>query len=127
MKGRMCRILMATLVVTIWVSVMSKPLSTYDAANQQVDSFPIQDVPGTACDSTQGRERMDGRARVQKEIFRGLSRLGSTPPRCEHKCGGCVPCNPIQIPTTNVLLGVRYASYKPEGWKCKCGTSYFNP
>lgn len=62
-----------------------------------------------------------------KEALRGLSRLGSTPPRCEHKCGGCIPCDPIQIPTNNDLLGTQYANYEPEGWKCKCGNAYFNP
>lgn len=62
-----------------------------------------------------------------KESLRGMSRLGSTPPRCEHKCGGCTPCDPIQIPTNNDLLRAQYANYEPEGWKCKCGNIYFNP
>ncbi|XP_042752356.1 EPIDERMAL PATTERNING FACTOR-like protein 6 [Lactuca sativa] len=55
----------------------------------------------------------------------GLSRLGSRPPRCEHKCRGCTPCFPIQVPTAQV--GPQYANYEPEGWKCKCGSIFFNP
>ncbi|KAI4335277.1 hypothetical protein L6164_013939 [Bauhinia variegata] len=85
MKRRTCHILMATLLVTIRVSVISKSLSPYDTANQQqVDTIPIQDVPEPASDST-------------------------------------------QIPTIHGLMGVQYANYEPEGWKCKCFTSYFNP
>jgi hypothetical protein len=62
-----------------------------------------------------------------EEDLRGVGRIGSRPPRCEHKCGGCIPCNPTQIPTNKHLMGVPYANYEPEGWKCMCGTSYFNP
>ncbi|XP_021898899.1 EPIDERMAL PATTERNING FACTOR-like protein 3 isoform X2 [Carica papaya] len=63
-----------------------------------------------------------------KQVYgRELSRLGSRPPDCEHKCGGCRPCNAIQIPANSHHFGVEYANYEPEGWKCKCGTSFFNP
>ncbi|KAL4563812.1 hypothetical protein LXL04_027858 [Taraxacum kok-saghyz] len=54
-----------------------------------------------------------------------LSRLGSRPPICEHKCRGCTPCSPIQVPTAH--LAPQYANYEPEGWKCKCGSIFFNP
>ncbi|CAK9144143.1 unnamed protein product [Ilex paraguariensis] len=62
-----------------------------------------------------------------EETFNGLSRLGSRPPNCEHQCGGCRPCIAIQVPTNNEVFGVKYANYEPEGWKCKCGTSFFSP
>ncbi|PWA65280.1 hypothetical protein CTI12_AA335740 [Artemisia annua] len=54
-----------------------------------------------------------------------LSRLGSRPPRCEHKCKGCAPCSPIQVPTAH--FGPQYTNYEPEGWKCRCGSILFNP
>ncbi|KAF1870336.1 hypothetical protein Lal_00003542 [Lupinus albus] len=138
MKRRMCYILMATLIFSSLVCVMSKHyLSPFGDANQQelfkpstkVDQTTrIQDVPTPASVSTQGDERIKkAKENGYKEIFRGLSRLGSTPPRCEHKCGGCIPCDPIQIPTNKDLLGLQYTNYEPEGWKCKCGNSYFNP
>ncbi|KAK7303974.1 hypothetical protein RJT34_14926 [Clitoria ternatea] len=72
------------------------------------------------------RHGFDPTQQENKEALKGSTRLGSTPPRCEHKCGGCIPCYPIQIPTNSDLLGVHYANYEPEGWKCKCGNSYFN-
>ncbi|TKY72816.1 EPIDERMAL PATTERNING FACTOR protein 3 [Spatholobus suberectus] len=139
---RMCYILiMASILLSCLVCVKSKPLFLFDASTQQAlfkRSFTvadrttrIQDVSKHAFDpTTQGNERrriLKAKANGYKEAFRGLSRLGSTPPRCEHKCGGCIPCDPIQIPTNNDLLGAQYANYEPEGWKCKCGNAYFNP
>ena len=59
--------------------------------------------------------------------YRGLSTLGSRPPNCNHKCQGCIPCDAVQMPTTTDHIGVQYANYVPEGWKCKCGSSFFNP
>ncbi|KAJ0977468.1 hypothetical protein J5N97_012942 [Dioscorea zingiberensis] len=54
--------------------------------------------------------------------------LGSRPPRCHYKCGSCSPCVAIQVPTTNGHWSTpEYANYEPEGWKCKCGSSFFNP
>ncbi|KAF8393604.1 hypothetical protein HHK36_021848 [Tetracentron sinense] len=74
-----------------------------------------------------GFKRMEGVAEVNKEAYKGLSTLGSLPPNCEHKCGECNPCEAIQVPTTTDRLGIQYANYEPEGWKCKCGTSFFSP
>lgn len=62
------------------------------------------------------------------EYYRWLmSRLGSIPPNCAHRCEGCVPCVPVQMPTATDHIGVQYANYEPEGWKCKCGSTFFNP
>ncbi|MED6145464.1 hypothetical protein PIB30_025609 [Stylosanthes scabra] len=95
----------------------------------------IQDIPSPVFDSTQGSERKlrekGNGAKEEEEESKGLKlkRLGSKPPRCEHKCGGCIPCDPIQMPKKNNdhLVGVQYANYEPEGWKCKCGNAYFTP
>ncbi|CAL0320285.1 unnamed protein product [Lupinus luteus] len=137
MKRRMCYILMAALIFSSLVCVLNKPLSPFDVNQQELfkpsntvdQTTRIQDVPTPAFDSTQGDERIKkAKENGYKETLRGLSRLGSTPPRCEHKCGGCIPCDPIQIPTSNKhLLRLQYANYEPEGWKCKCANSYFNP
>ncbi|GMQ06089.1 hypothetical protein CsSME_00050807 [Camellia sinensis var. sinensis] len=72
---------------------------------------------------------IDSMERVERneEAYKGLSALGSRPPNCERKCGGCKPCNAIQVPKTTGHLGVQYANYEPEGWKCKCGTSFSYP
>ncbi|XP_020221033.2 EPIDERMAL PATTERNING FACTOR-like protein 3 [Cajanus cajan] len=138
---RMCYIiLMASVLLSCLVCVKTKPLFLIDPSTQQAhlkhtakvadETTIMQDVSRHAFDPAQVNERkriLKAKANGYKDSFRGLSRLGSTPPRCEHKCGGCIPCDPIQIPTNNDLLGAQYANYEPEGWKCKCGNSYFNP
>ncbi|KAL6996309.1 hypothetical protein U1Q18_006443 [Sarracenia purpurea var. burkii] len=57
----------------------------------------------------------------------GRNKMGSRPPSCEHKCLGCMPCEAIQMPTTTARVGVQYANYEPEFWKCKCGPSFYSP
>ncbi|WOG99138.1 hypothetical protein DCAR_0518486 [Daucus carota subsp. sativus] len=52
--------------------------------------------------------------------------IGSRPPRCEQRCNGCSPCEAIQVPT-NHHVGIQFTNYEPEGWKCKCGKSFFTP
>ncbi|KAI3407423.1 Epidermal patterning factor-like protein [Psidium guajava] len=64
---------------------------------------------------------------IGDEKCRGMSRLGSRPPNCERKCRGCEPCEAIQIPATTDRPSVQYTNYEPEGWKCKCGSSFFDP
>ncbi|KAJ6389555.1 hypothetical protein OIU77_027806 [Salix suchowensis] len=65
------------------------------------------------------------------DYAKGIAKIGSTPPSCEHKCHGCSPCEAIQVPTIsktdNHHLNVNYANYEPEGWKCKCGPSFYSP
>ncbi|CAN6542025.1 unnamed protein product [Malus baccata var. baccata] len=73
--------------------------------------------------------------------------VGSRPPRCERRCSSCSRCEAIQVPATpqanakpgsknpsKVVSGIAYArgdenssNYKPMSWKCKCGSSIFNP
>ncbi|BAT98376.1 hypothetical protein LR48_Vigan1082s003300 [Vigna angularis] len=67
---------------------------------------------------------------MQEAYDRGVSKIGSSPPSCEHKCYGCVPCEAIQVPSTSTRrshLGIQYANYEPESWKCKCGPSFYSP
>ncbi|KAF8018736.1 hypothetical protein BT93_H3592 [Corymbia citriodora subsp. variegata] len=50
---------------------------------------------------------------------------GSSPPRCNSKCGKCTPCEPVHLPVppgTPVT-----AEYYPEAWRCKCGNKLFMP
>lgn len=58
---------------------------------------------------------------------RGIeNRIGSRPPSCDHKCYGCSPCEATQVPT-NSHVGIQYTNYEPEGWKCKCGPTFYSP
>ncbi|KAL1538169.1 EPIDERMAL PATTERNING FACTOR-like protein 6 [Salvia divinorum] len=58
--------------------------------------------------------------------YKKVKKIGSKPPSCEHKCYGCMPCEAIQVPTTT-HFGVLYTNYEPEGWKCKCGPTFYSP
>ena len=76
----------------------------------------------------QGVKGMEGEGEMSAEAYyKGQSKIGSRPPSCENKCYGCTPCEAIQVPTTTNHLGVQYANYEPEGWKCKCGPSFYSP
>ncbi|KAL7100148.1 hypothetical protein ACP275_09G129500 [Erythranthe tilingii] len=72
----------------------------------------------------QNRQPLEERAEKMREI-------GSRVPRCDDKCYGCMPCQPIQVPTNaaavNGGVGVQYTNYEPEAWKCKCGPSFYAP
>ncbi|KAF1887130.1 hypothetical protein Lal_00046368 [Lupinus albus] len=67
----------------------------------------------------------------EKESYdRGVNRIGSSPPSCEHKCYGCTPCDAIQVPSNNnmhIKLSLQYTNYEPESWKCKCGVTLYSP
>ncbi|XP_051136164.1 EPIDERMAL PATTERNING FACTOR-like protein 6 [Andrographis paniculata] len=65
---------------------------------------------------------------MDEEEYKVLEKIaGSKPPKCKDKCYGCKPCEAIQVPTTNSHVGVQYTNYEPEGWKCKCGHTFFTP
>ncbi|KAL5227502.1 hypothetical protein ABZP36_015767 [Zizania latifolia] len=62
------------------------------------------------------------------ERRRVLRRLGSRPPCCERRCGGCAPCTAVQV-RAGAAAGPSCAAsnYEPVGWKCKCGSVLFDP
>ncbi|KAF8401022.1 hypothetical protein HHK36_014325 [Tetracentron sinense] len=124
MKRNIFCFVIAVLQIARLVSAASRPFAPYDPAHQHGQSpQSLQASLGT----NQGFNSMEGVAEENEEAYTGLNRLGSRPPNCEHKCGGCSPCEAIQVPTTSDRLGIQYANYEPEGWKCKCGPSFFNP
>ncbi|KAF3777436.1 EPIDERMAL PATTERNING FACTOR-like protein 4 [Nymphaea thermarum] len=59
--------------------------------------------------------------------FRSKKRqlIGSWPPTCRAKCGGCAPCQAVHVPIqpgrSNPL------EYYPEAWRCKCRNRLFLP
>ncbi|CAA0832355.1 EPIDERMAL PATTERNING FACTOR-like protein 6 [Striga hermonthica] len=50
---------------------------------------------------------------------------GSSPPRCNSKCGRCKPCKAVHVPVPpgNPVT----AEYYPEAWRCKCGNKLYMP
>ncbi|XP_026420833.1 EPIDERMAL PATTERNING FACTOR-like protein 3 isoform X1 [Papaver somniferum] len=108
------------------VSATSRTFTTNHEAHHQQQAGQISEYISPAPLSSSQQEFLQGMGGSDGE-YKMLSTLGSRPPSCEHKCGGCVPCEAIQVPTTTDRVGIQYANYEPEGWKCKCGTTFFNP
>ncbi|XP_044485605.1 EPIDERMAL PATTERNING FACTOR-like protein 5 [Mangifera indica] len=124
MKGRLCCFTLLILQMVSWVSATSRPFVPSDAlaaAAHQPGQSPLNS--DTKMNSKEGMKIIN-----EEEAY---SKIGSTPPNCEHKCYGCIPCEAIQVPTTSKHkkshLGIQYANYEPEGWKCKCGPSFYSP
>ncbi|XP_056176975.1 EPIDERMAL PATTERNING FACTOR-like protein 6 [Syzygium oleosum] len=119
---RYCLLVAALQIVGV-VSMTSTPSSLFVAAHKQ-EARPH--LSRATLNIKQGAS-VEKVGEIGDEKCRGLSRLGSRPPNCEHKCRGCEPCEAIQIPATTDRASVQYANYEPEGWKCKCGSSFFDP
>ncbi|KAK9069712.1 hypothetical protein SSX86_010106 [Deinandra increscens subsp. villosa] len=135
MKGRFCR------VVVIMICIMrvgiSRPLGPNDGPPT---FFPTKQGTKTEIFSPQfnmhSKTMSDSRVftkvcvgvLMKSEEYEGgiENRIGSRPPSCEHKCYGCSPCEPTQVPTTT-HVGIQYTNYEPEGWKCKCGPTFYSP
>ncbi|XP_042021725.1 EPIDERMAL PATTERNING FACTOR-like protein 6 [Salvia splendens] len=96
-------------------------------------NFPLRNTTTTTTNNIQGYVKIQANSStpiegvVEREgKYKQLKKLGSKPPSCEHKCYGCKPCEAIQVPTTT-HFGVLYTNYEPEGWKCKCGPTFYSP
>ncbi|KAF1882518.1 hypothetical protein Lal_00002696 [Lupinus albus] len=135
MKGRFfCCFLVALQIVSL-VSEASRPFPPpHDSMSHQ----GLEEAPAAphssqlyTTDLQKGSMVTEEMPEIEKEIYdRGVNRIGSSPPSCEHKCYGCTPCEAIQVPRTNrrnINLGIQYTNYEPESWKCKCGVSLYSP
>ncbi|KAF7843518.1 EPIDERMAL PATTERNING FACTOR-like protein 3 [Senna tora] len=128
MKSRTFCSFMLALQILSWVS-MSMRLSppTNDAISSHTD--PEDHTPQSSSSSYPMKSKK-GMEEEEEYGRRGIGKVGSSPPRCEHKCYGCTPCEAIQVPSTSTRkshLGIQYANYEPESWKCKCGPSFYSP
>ncbi|KAK8291853.1 hypothetical protein V6Z11_D06G084200 [Gossypium hirsutum] len=122
MKQRMRCFLIAVQIIT-WVHVSTRFLASHHVAPQQVP-----ELLGDGFNSKQVVESSGGGGYLgEKTNRRIMGRIGSMPPNCQRKCGGCTPCIATQIPATSKELRTQYTNYEPEGWKCKCHSTFFNP
>ncbi|EXB29704.1 hypothetical protein L484_013478 [Morus notabilis] len=128
MKGKFWSLIIALQIVS-WVAATSRPFpSNYGIGVHH--SGPSQSPETPQSTSTEGPKSWEEVANMNKVAnYKEVSKIGSSPPSCEHKCYGCSPCEAIQVPTTNrhSHLGIQYANYEPENWKCKCGPSFYTP
>ncbi|XP_061370338.1 EPIDERMAL PATTERNING FACTOR-like protein 6 [Gastrolobium bilobum] len=126
MKGKFFCFLLALQILS-WVSTARRPFLPADGISHPAREEALQSSPHTK-ESKKGLIGTEGMSETRQEAYdRGVSKIGSSPPSCEHKCYGCVPCEAIQVPSTSSHLGIQYANYEPESWKCKCGPSFYSP
>ncbi|KAK6911917.1 hypothetical protein RJ641_024010 [Dillenia turbinata] len=132
MKLSLCYFVIAAQVLLSAVVATSRPLA-YDAPTlhpTDKTKIPMSSSSQHALISpNEAHKNMSGAdEKVNEEAFhKGVSKIGSRPPSCDHKCYGCTPCEAIQVPTITSHLGVLYTNYEPEGWKCKCGPALYSP
>ncbi|XP_057457317.1 EPIDERMAL PATTERNING FACTOR-like protein 6 [Lotus japonicus] len=136
--GRLFCFMVALQIMSCCVSVTSRPFSPTDDLSHPAGPKQVpapESSPPYTIESEKGlmvREKMTERMKEEAYYDR---RIGSSPPSCEHKCYGCTPCEAIQVPSTSRSssrrrhshLGIQYANYEPESWKCKCGPSFYSP
>ncbi|KAK2353134.1 EPIDERMAL PATTERNING FACTOR protein [Trifolium repens] len=124
MKGRFfC--FMLTLQILSLVCAARRPFLSNHAQENAPKSSPPYTIESKKLKGIMGIEGMSKRR--EEENDRGVSKIGSSPPSCEKKCYGCFPCEATQVPSTTNHLGIMYANYEPESWKCKCGPSFYSP
>ncbi|KAK2653146.1 hypothetical protein Ddye_013002 [Dipteronia dyeriana] len=121
-------------IIVRWVSATSRPFHGFVVHHQSSGQISPQSLPPvTSPPNSSSKQEFKLKKKMINEGGEGEDsrKIGSSPPKCEHKCYGCIPCEAIQVPTNTKkqthFLGVKYANYEPEGWKCKCGPSFYTP
>ncbi|KAL9169696.1 hypothetical protein ABFS82_04G095500 [Erythranthe guttata] len=102
--------------------IFHSPHAFAAAAGTLLNTKPLQTTHQTSLQGMIMKKRVELVVR-EGGAKREMQRAGSSPPSCEHKCYGCMPCEAIQVPTTTL----QYTNYEPEGWKCKCGPTFYTP
>ncbi|OWM79872.1 EPIDERMAL PATTERNING FACTOR-like protein 1 [Punica granatum] len=133
MKTSVWSVLLALQLLLSLASATSRNIAPTDSGTRQESLQPLSEGSMTR---SMNRVATKMGAVLEEPIFGkqgGLvatMKIGSSPPSCEHKCSGCTPCQPAQVPATSTGHGhmrVQYTNYEPEGWKCKCGPSFYSP
>ncbi|KAI6690154.1 hypothetical protein NL676_026982 [Syzygium grande] len=90
----------------------------YGQAETDPEMLPSSKHPRTLSDRAQEIRSSEQEEEEEDGNQMGASKIGSSPPRCEHKCYGCTPCEATQVPATHIghaHVRVQYTNYEPEG------------
>ncbi|KAK7282159.1 hypothetical protein RIF29_10743 [Crotalaria pallida] len=110
-----------------WVAAARRPPLPTDGTSHLAQEEVQQSSLTYTMQSKKGLMNIKDKLGTRKEAYdKGVSKIGSSPPSCENKCYGCVPCEAIQVPSKS-NLSIQYSNYEPESWKCKCGLSFHSP
>ncbi|XP_022843031.1 EPIDERMAL PATTERNING FACTOR-like protein 6 isoform X1 [Olea europaea var. sylvestris] len=127
MKARFLCFLVFLLHILSLVCVSSRPFLTANDGHALVNQADTDRSTQSALQITPSTNEANYKSKsreMEEGEYKENSKMGSRPPSCEHKCYGCIPCEAIQVPTSNAL---QYTNYLPEGWKCKCGHTFYTP
>ncbi|CAK8560346.1 unnamed protein product [Lathyrus sativus] len=127
MKGRFFCLILTLHIVSLLAKrpFLSSHGISHSAQEKVPQSSPSYTIESKKLKGIMGKEGM--MKKREEENDREVSKIGSSPPSCEHKCYDCYPCEAIQVPSTSNHFGIMYANYEPESWKCKCGPSLYSP
>ncbi|XP_074268205.1 EPIDERMAL PATTERNING FACTOR-like protein 3 [Silene latifolia] len=102
-------------------------MAWFPAASRHLPPTSLQ--PGTVVSPENVEASYSSKQVSEPGSYKGMhmNQLGSRPPTCEGKCDGCNPCIAIKVPTITSHVGIQFANYEPESWKCKCGPSVYTP
>ncbi|OIT01096.1 PREDICTED: EPIDERMAL PATTERNING FACTOR-like protein 6 [Nicotiana attenuata] len=120
MKSKFCCFVLIIFALCL-ISVRSRPLASNLNSLQNKLSTNEVNMSNKEQGQVKETEEYTDMNKEEKKM------IGSSPPSCEHKCYGCMPCEAIQVPTNTGRVGVQYTNYEPEGWKCKCGPAFYTP
>ncbi|KAK1358480.1 Epidermal patterning factor-like protein [Heracleum sosnowskyi] len=118
-------VVMVTLLVSLNGATCSRPLPPQTTTTTSSPP-PLPQLEAAGSSRTEQKPEAETRTNKSDQGVGAQEVIGSRPPRCEHRCNGCSPCEATQVPT-NHHIGIQFTNYVPEGWKCKCGPSFFSP
>ncbi|PQP95509.1 coatomer subunit zeta-2-like [Prunus yedoensis var. nudiflora] len=122
MKRSYCFVI--ALQILCWVSATSRPFPPNDGVGVHQEG-PGQNPESLQVTLQEGLNTINGVTKMAAiPNYRGIAKIGSSPPSCDHKCYGCTPCEAIQdsCPSVkNILLldseGKRVAvKYFSDDW-----------
>ncbi|CAN4086962.1 unnamed protein product [Withania somnifera] len=117
MKSKFCCLVLVTFALSL-LCVKSRPLAINQKFVHHKQNTTEVNMSIEGQRQVKEAEENSNWSKEEKKM------IGSSPPSCEHKCYGCMPCEAIQVPTNTGRVGVQYTNYEPEGWKCKCGPAF---
>ncbi|GAB4842563.1 hypothetical protein Ancab_012539 [Ancistrocladus abbreviatus] len=122
-----CLLVLLAMQMMAWISATSRQLArNHDPLVQNQGNGSSPDSYKVQFSSKQDSKGIEEK-QMATEGYKEVKKIGSRPPNCENKCYGCTPCEAIQVPTITGHLSLQYTNYLPEGWKCKCGPSFYSP
>ncbi|PRQ27590.1 hypothetical protein RchiOBHm_Chr6g0306881 [Rosa chinensis] len=139
------------IIIPILLLLVSSFSTHFSFIAQATRPIPTKLPEATTGGNVLNEENAGGGERVNAR------QIGSRPPQCQRRCGGCGHCVAVQVPVVPQVQqshnngakrssssaastrktspkstaysrgGDELSNYKPISWRCKCGDLFFNP